>query len=147
MAKFNYGLEKRKLIERRKKINKIMRLHGVKEEAIQELNEYDLNSLKKYRCYKRNENVTDSSFFDCQPCYDIIVQDVITKLSAHPDYDLFMEFINKYPQKRTIILMLNDSVSIKKIASFLHISESAVYKQIERMPYQFEKYKRRLNKK
>lgn len=44
MAKFNYGLEKRKLMERRKKINKIMRLHGVKEEAIQELNEYDLNS-------------------------------------------------------------------------------------------------------
>lgn len=43
--------------------------------------------------------------------------------------------------------MLNDSVSIKKIASILHISESAVYKQIERMPYQFEKYKRRLNKK
>ena len=40
---------------RRKKINKIMRLHGVKEEAIQELNEYDLNTLKKYRCYKRNE--------------------------------------------------------------------------------------------
>ena len=29
--------------------------------------------------------------------------------------------------------MLNDSVSIKKIASILHISESAVYKQIERM--------------
>lgn len=46
MAKFNYGLEKRKLMERRKKINKIMRLHGIKEEAIQELNEYDLNSLK-----------------------------------------------------------------------------------------------------
>lgn len=41
----------------------------------------------------------------------MIVQDVITKLSAHPDYDLFMEFLNHYPQKRTIILMLNDSVS------------------------------------
>lgn len=71
----------------------------------------------------------------------------ISMLWAQKGYKIKLLFINKYPQKRTIILMLNDSVSIKKIASFLHISESAVYKQIERMPYQFEKYKRRLNKK